>query len=263
MLAGTRAAAGPRDETRFSRQWKDAGVREEFDVLGFESPEQLGATFLGDAAFLEEWTRGVPPLVDDHPDRLSSTVVLEPAQEYYEVMDAGAARDRFSQSPWIRRIWPASLVDRTLPYFESHAVLTAQLQRRLAPGAVTRWLHWSLTLTSGEYLPLLLLGTDGDAQRLAEGKAEEREHDPQLRFELAKGALARRDYTGAAARLAELPAGGAQADQVAVLRVLALHLAGEREEAQLLAQTLRPASPGIEAAKVWAFLDELLGSPPA
>ena len=33
--------------------------------MGLELPEQLGALFLGDAAYLRELTRGTEPLVDD------------------------------------------------------------------------------------------------------------------------------------------------------------------------------------------------------
>jgi len=258
MLAGTRGAAGEPDESRFTRQWRDPELRPELEALGFDRPEQLGATFIGDAAFLEEWTRGALPLVDDHPYRLSGQVLPDPAPGFFEAMDAGAARERFATSPWIRRLWPPGLVERTLPFFESHAVLTAQLQHRLSPGAIPRWLHWSLTRTSGECLPLLLMGSDADAQRLARAAAARGESDPPLGYELAAGALARRDYADAAARLAAIPAGAARGSWIAVLRVIALDLAGKVEEARLLAATVRPSSPDADAAEIRGFLDELL-----
>jgi predicted membrane-bound spermidine synthase len=260
MLAGTRGAAGIGDETRFAEQWRDPVVRRELRALGFERPEQLGATFIGDAAFLEEWTRGALPLVDDHPYRLSGEVLPPPAPEYFEAMDARAARERFAGSPWIRQIWPRALLGRTLAFFESHAVLTAWLQRSLNRGEIPRWLHWSLTRTSGECLPLLLLGSDADAQRLAAAAAARGADDERLRYELAIGALARRDYAEAAERLAALPAGQGDGSWLRVLRVLALKLAGQSEEARLVAETVRPGPADSEWAEIRSFLDELLGA---
>jgi hypothetical protein len=70
MLAGTRGAHGPVPEEQFSAQWRDPVVAPELADLGFEAPESLGATFLADSVTLAEWTRGAPPLDDDHPGRI-------------------------------------------------------------------------------------------------------------------------------------------------------------------------------------------------
>jgi spermidine synthase len=61
MLAGSRDARWQRAEEGFTRQWSDPAVARELRVLGFEKPEQLGATFIADASRLREVTMGVLP----------------------------------------------------------------------------------------------------------------------------------------------------------------------------------------------------------
>jgi hypothetical protein len=260
MLAGTRGAPGHAGEALFTRQWRDPTVIGELRALGFEGPEQLGATFIGDAAFLEEWSRGAPPLVDDRPYRLSPQVLPAPAPEYFQAMDAERARERFAESDLIRRLWPGGLVERTLPTFESHAVFSAQIERSLPRERVARSLHRALARTTEEFLPLVLMGSDPDAQRLAAMAAARGVDDDPFRYELAVGALARRDYAGAAVRLERLEAGAAKGSGIAVLRALALHLAGDTEQARLVVEAARPPPSDAQAAATWAFLDELLAS---
>jgi len=38
--------------------------------VGFEVPQQIGATFLGDATYLRQLTDLTPPLTDEYPQRL-------------------------------------------------------------------------------------------------------------------------------------------------------------------------------------------------
>jgi spermidine synthase len=65
-------AAWARVRTR--RPSPRSGVRparaQEMALVGFESPDRLGATFLADAAQLAALTAGAPPLVDDFPYRI-------------------------------------------------------------------------------------------------------------------------------------------------------------------------------------------------
>jgi hypothetical protein len=56
MLAGTRHAAGPIAETEFARPWVTPGLESKLREVGFESPQQVGATFLGDSDYLRALT---------------------------------------------------------------------------------------------------------------------------------------------------------------------------------------------------------------
>ncbi len=61
MMVGTRNALGPISEDRFSRQWQDRVVSPELLRCGFETPEQIGATFLMDHNQIQRWIGSVHP----------------------------------------------------------------------------------------------------------------------------------------------------------------------------------------------------------
>jgi hypothetical protein len=128
MLVGTREFHGGATEAQIAQQWQDPNVSHELAALGFEKPEQLGATFMADATQLRAWLGDAPELDDDHPDRLGHH--LDPPgrdrfDTFAEWMDPRASRERFAASAWIARLWPAELRAHTLPYFEAQAVLDA------------------------------------------------------------------------------------------------------------------------------------------
>ena len=52
MLVGSRHAQGPASEQAFTDAWAHPVVGPHLREVGFEVPEQLGATFLGDARYL-------------------------------------------------------------------------------------------------------------------------------------------------------------------------------------------------------------------
>ncbi len=126
MLVGTREFRGGATEEQISRQWQDPRIAHELAALGFEWPEQLGATFLADAPVLRTWTADEPALDDDHPDRLCH-YLDPPANDRFETFargqDPAAAAKRFAESELVARLWPAALRERTLPYFAAQAAL--------------------------------------------------------------------------------------------------------------------------------------------
>jgi len=75
MLVGTRGARGPVSAEQFAHQWEDPSVGPELRALGFETPEQLGALFLGGREYLLGVSEDVEPLTDAYPKRLSETLV--------------------------------------------------------------------------------------------------------------------------------------------------------------------------------------------
>jgi hypothetical protein len=121
MLVGTRGLRGPRDEGAFGRQWRIPRVAQELRRIGFERPEQIGATFLGDGEWLRERIGDALPLTDDWPKRLSDRLQADARGAFGSWMDVAAARERFRASALVRGWWPARLRERTLDYFEAQA----------------------------------------------------------------------------------------------------------------------------------------------
>ena len=255
MLVGTSGLPGPVPEDRFARPWKDPGLRAALADVGVEIPEQLGALFIGDASYLREVAGASPPLVDDFPQRIMTRAAQEPTSVprdfYRQVMDAGAARERFARSGFIAGLWPAALRERTLAYFE--------WQHRIDEGFLTLgfWqppsaaglsdLDAVLTRTPLRTLALWSMGTGAGEQAVVAGLASQDRRHEEL---LGLGALADRDYSGAASAFARAP--GAANDY---RRTYALALAGRMEEARVLGDQIRarPDRPSDQA--FWAWMD--------
>jgi spermidine synthase len=123
VLVGSRGLRGPISEEAFSRLWRSPRNLAELRRTGFERPEQLGATFLADAAWLRTRTADVEPLTDDRPKRLASQLQTDARAAFDPWLDVGAARARFRDSAWVRSLWPPSLRERTLAYFEAEGFI--------------------------------------------------------------------------------------------------------------------------------------------
>lgn len=253
MLVGTNGTPGPVPESLFSRPWSDPRLGPALAEVGVEIPEQLGALFIGDAAYLSELVGGSPPLVDDFPKRIMADAAQEPASVprafYRQVMDARTARDRFAKSRFVAKLWPEALRERTLDYF--------QWQYRIDEGFRTL-LFWKppstvgltelddvLTGTALRTLALWSLGTNSTEQAAVAGLASRGQRLEEL---IGLGELADRDYLGAADAFARAPG-----DESVYRRAYALALAGRPAEAEALAATMqaRPERPSDQAFWDW------------
>jgi predicted membrane-bound spermidine synthase len=245
MMVGTRGASGPATEERFARQWSDPATRDEIRALGFEQPEQLGATFVGDAPWLRALTRDTPPLDDDHPHRivpLFGTLVADRAERGFRdrLLEAEPAKARFAASELVRRLWPPALRERTLGFFAYEQLIDDGFRRNgfwSPPSTATLGtLDEVLRRSSLRTLALWLMGSTADEQRAAAAYGARRGID-DIRETLGIGAMADRDYAGAERHFrAALERRPDQAN--AHRRIYALFLAGQEAEALALARAL-------------------------
>jgi spermidine synthase len=203
MLLGSNGADGPVSAAAFAAQWRDERVRPELVALGFESPEQMGSLFIADAQDLAALTSRVAPVTDNYPLRISDRLVevSERVSLYDRMMDERARQVRFERSPYIDRIWPRELEPASLPFFRYEGMIKEYFTISLYPDTRDPYL-WeaiddALTNTSLESLPLWLLGSDPDAQRIANTLAHRGTLSPEIELHLAIGRLAQRDYAGA------------------------------------------------------------------
>jgi hypothetical protein len=244
MLVGTRRAARQTADA-FAAPWSVPRVAAGLREAGFEQPEQIGATFLGDAGYLRALTAPTPPLTDDFPHRIvpspTRPSLSDPGYRdnprvvdlFQQVLDPVRARRAFSASPFVARLWPAALVEKTLPFFEVQRIVNRVLWDGGRPLQQIEDLHTVLTGTTLTTLPLWLLGSDDVKQRIAESSAERT--GPT---EYARGvrALATRDYHRAAAYFSEAERRGLQGATIRPLLVYSLCLAGDRDTARQLAR---------------------------
>lgn len=249
MLVGSRGGVPPAPEATLARPWREPALATELQSLGLTGPADLGATFLGDATFLAQWTGAVPPLVDDRPARLSPRVpdhdVVDP--EFARVTDAVGARERFAASAWVRHVWPASLREPTLQAFAAQQALN----RVLVPGGT--WyakLGEAWSLSASPLAPLVAFGSDPDQLRIVD--AATGEANSMTEYHLAARDLARRDAAAAERRLAQVQAWNPGLERIAQLRALALCESGRAADAARVAAPWRqPTGDG----GFWTWLD--------
>jgi hypothetical protein len=245
MMTGTRDAAFARDEAAFRAQWEDPVVGPELRATGLERPEQLGALFLADAPFLAELTAQTPPLVDDWPKRVSDAPVRRNAawwKPYRFLMDTRLARERFRASAFVEAAWPPALREATLPWFEAQRLQTPgqrREERRGRPLAQLGAVHRVLTGTGLETLPRWVLGTGDDELAIA---AREVGDPPvgEAAYHLALGALAARDWRGAADALLAIEDAASIDSFAPWYTVYALCMAERGDEAAAVARISLP-----------------------
>ena len=268
MLAGTRGSLGPVAEDDFVRPWTTAGLRTRLTEIGLELPQQVGATFLGDAAYLRELTKGAPPLVDDYPHRLLPNprqpslsdpgYGTDPAvtAHYQTTLDPARAQRAFESSAFIRRVWPERLIAASLPYFEHQRILNTVLWDGGRPLRDVESLHRLLTATPLRTLPLWLMSSDSVTEAIA------RRHDDGsggVMYVRGLTALANRDYPGASDAFAAAEQRGLADSPVRALRALALALSRRTDEAIRLA----PARHGDDDdRRFWSWLESKFGGGP-
>ena len=265
MLVGTRHAKRQTLDA-FAAPWSVPALAARLREVGFEQPEQIGATFLGDAGYLRELTAGTPPLTDDFPQRIVPVPVRPSLSDpryrddphafemFQQVLDPARARRAFAASEFVGRLWPAALIEQTLPFFETQRIINRALWDGGQPLRQIEDLHLLLTTTPLRTLPLWLLGSDEVKQRIAE---RSRERSDATEYARGLRALTTREYLRAAAHFGEAERRGLRAATVRPLQVYALCLAGDLDAARLLARGTTPRGP--DEFHFWNWLSATFG----
>ncbi|HEX7941669.1 MAG TPA: hypothetical protein VF488_07670, partial [Gemmatimonadaceae bacterium] len=238
MLVGSRGLAGPRTPQQFSAPWQTPGLEARLREVGFERPEQIGATFVGDAAYLRELVQDSPPLIDDFPQRLRPSpgrpslsdprYGVDPSvtRMYDATLDIARARASFSASPFIRSIWPAPLIESSLPYFDLQAIVNRVYWEGGHPLRQIDALDRVLSTTTLRTLPLWMLGSDEVKQRIGESSSDK---SGAVEYARALRALSGRDFGGAAQWLTAARARGLQNPNLDPLLAYALVKGGQTD----------------------------------
>jgi hypothetical protein len=197
MLLGTRDAVGGVDLDRFTTQFRDPEIVEAMKDVGFETPGDLVAGFVGDAVYLADLTKNVEPLTDDRPKRLQQRGSRsDKAELLMEWRDTKAAMKRFTQSAFIREFVPASIIAAAAPQFENQR----QFNDLVFPGSTrrsTRQLHQMLTGTPYAMTPLLMVNSDPNIWRALRHATPTARAHKNLLPHIAASHLVNRDYESA------------------------------------------------------------------
>jgi hypothetical protein len=198
MLTGSKNLETKASEEAFTRQWRDPIVGMRLRSIGIESPELLGTLFMAGPNRLRQIAAGTPSLVDDFPKRISNERADQALSPVYAPwMDAREAGQRFLESDYIHKIWPAKLRERTVEQFEYQQFLVESYREVGMPERLER-LHQSLSETPYRKLALKLTGSNDDIlgaihRLIASGAKQAR-----YRQHLGSEAIASRDFDSAA-----------------------------------------------------------------
>jgi predicted membrane-bound spermidine synthase len=263
VLAGSRGAKGQVDPARFRRQWDDATVGRELEVLGLEVPELLLATFLGDSTFLEEFTAGAAPLTDNFPHRLSRAPHTEPDYYHQNVLAHVDAAERYRHSEFLKEMLPRPLRDGGLEHYEWQTMVDWALDVYLGKRPIPlEPLDRVLTQTRLRTTALWLLGEFMEPSGAVEALVARGEVDGEVAFILGLRALAERRFLEADEhfkRAQELERGGTGLENHSY-RILALGYGGQLEEARALSTELAHAiGAGWEDSELGRFYAQNFG----
>ena len=266
MLVGTRNARGGVSTDWFERQWRTPHVVQEMKALGLETPEQLGALFIGDARYLREVTRGALPLVDNFPKRiLTDSALGQGSSDLFRTFtDTEGARQRFVESPLVARLWPEPLIDRTVPYFEVQRIVNNLIGLSGHPLAKSvHDLDFLLTQTTLTAPVLWHLGTTSDVQRALKTLSPEDQALPTWQYHLGAGLFSERRYQAAVEALRRAEAGPDLSTSARLFRIYALCLTPRPEEARRLAREAYPSLASDSRLQGWwDFLAQTCGVDP-
>jgi predicted membrane-bound spermidine synthase len=197
ILVGSRGPVSPPSFDAFARQWRDPVSAPVLGRIGFETPEQLAASFIADAPILRRLTAGSPPLTDDFPLRLDPNLASGFAAPIFPLVQG--APDAFIKSEFIRGALPPEIRSAAPSYFRSQQLLDRAMLVFLGMPSPRspELLRSVLTTTRLRTLPRLLLGTDPWLEDIAVRQRALGNRDPYLAYVVAVGALADRDYARA------------------------------------------------------------------
>lgn len=265
MLVGTRNAPGPVTEQQFSKPWSDPREGPHLREIGYERPEQIGAAFLGDSAYLNELTRKTPALTDNYPRRLVSglsqasglAIIDEPGGSFQEILDPARARVAFEASPLVAHLWPQELIPRTGPYFAVQSIINRLMVDGADPLRDIAELNALLVQTDLRRLPLWAMGSNDALQRAADGAND---GSGAVEYVLGERLLAARSFAAAATYFREAQGRGFHPVGVRPLEVYALCLAGNIQAARERAPAIASSDP--EERVFWGWIQSKFGVGP-
>ncbi len=253
MLVGFRGTPPATSAADFRRLWSDSRIGPQLREIGLETPEQLLATFIGDAVTWGQVTAKTAPLTDDRPKRLR-TLYKEPPDTrldfYLAAIDPGRGRQALARSALAKQLFPAEILQAAGPYFEVQQMVNLALTNPPSPLPHLNQIHMLLSKTALRTLPLWLLGSNETSLHIAAAAADD--GTGAVDYVLGLGALVDRDYARAAARLARSRQRAWRPGLSGPLYAYALCMCGRLEDVKALRLQLRPPA----ADPVWRWLGE-------
>lgn len=161
MLVGTSESLPSLSISNLSATWNSPLSTELVDT-GFDTPELMATTFMADADMLNKLTSNISPVSDYYPKRIIGDRGdnVELANLYGYLLNIDKRRIDFSNSQFIRNIFPQKLIDKTLHAFHYEDLLTSIFEPKRNDLTKPTYAHLINILQDTELntLPMLVMG---------------------------------------------------------------------------------------------------------
>jgi spermidine synthase len=261
VLVGSKNATGRIEESRFRRQWNDQAVLHELRVLGFETPELMLTTFVGDAPYLRSLTADADPLVDNYPHRLGRQLSMD-LDFHYGVVANEKSAERYRNSTYLKKLLPPALFEAGSSSYRYQALIDDCLDAYPNPRPIPlSQLHMILTETDLRTPALWLLGDTGAFSGVIEKLSRGRVDDPTVETHLGLRELSNRDYKSADRHFQRAQELGDEGQAPYYYRVLALAYAGDLETAQSVVTEFAGKFGAVQSGEsaFWDFVNRNFG----
>jgi spermidine synthase len=252
IMMGMKGPGGKVKEEDIAQLWSDQRSGADLRRVGMEVPQQLAALFVMDGEEIDRITRGVAPLTDNYPKRLTDEQWDDEANHRFALayMDAPSAVQRFRRCSLVNAIWRET-EDRALESLfalrESRYLSEMIGSNKLAE--LDLYLRYSRLR-----MPVLeVLGSDGFRLAIAEHVSQNLDPPPfEILPDLIAAALASRNLDRAIALL-ELKRNRGTTDVNDLLLLIYLYcLSGNVDKAETVA-TVNAGTIPKDSAVDWLW----------
>ena len=236
IMIGIKPPLSRPNEELASRLWSDHATGSDLRRIGVEEPSQMSALFLMDGDEIGPLVKGVEPLNDFNPKRLSDAPPdADRAFKFgLKYMQRHGALERFSSSSLIREVWPNAWQESLALFF---GVRETRFQSEMSG---SNWLaEMDLYLRYTKLRAPVLAAQDTDDFRVA--LAEKAAHKSpgsvaaETRRDLVAGAVADRNFPRAIGLLEQENKAGFQNKNDLFLLIYLYCISGEVDKAEELA----------------------------
>jgi predicted membrane-bound spermidine synthase len=236
IMIGIKHPLSRPNEELASRLWSDRETGNDLRRIGVEEPSQMSALFLMDGDEIVQLVKGVHPLDDFYPKRLSDAPPdLDAAFKFgLNYMQRHAALRRFSSSSLIREVWPNAWQKSLALFF---GVRETRFQSEMSGSNWLAEMDVYLRYTTLRAPVLAAQDTDDFRVALAEKAAHESPGSvpAETRRDLIAGAVADRNFSRAIGLLEQENKDGFQNTNDLFLLIYLYCISGEVEKAEALA----------------------------
>lgn len=152
MLVGSKSGLNAVNLKQLDERWVPK-MSSEFSRIGFDTPEQVFATYIGDREYLDKITEYTNPVTDNYPHRISPywRGGSDGVGLYSQFLDIKRRKESFINSGYVQKLFPGELISAIANEFSREGVISALFMKGQGYGFVLLgddFNYWDMVLKS-------------------------------------------------------------------------------------------------------------------